>query len=92
MNPLRTTEEIVAEYEVLNVRLAAAARELEDAYRHIFSGKEGQLVIGDLMGKFGWGKRCVEQSLFSESHAQMAFREGQRDVVRHILWQLKKRG
>lgn len=54
------------------------------AYRRLFSTEEGQVVLGHLVQKFGY----VNKSTFSESHADMARREGHRQVLQHLNWQM----
>ena len=53
------------------------------AYKQVFSTPEGQIVIADLLHRFGF----TRHSMFTPGTTRpedVLFREGQRDVVRHI--------
>uniref|UniRef100_A0A6H1ZVB1 Bbp19-like phage domain-containing protein n=1 Tax=viral metagenome TaxID=1070528 RepID=A0A6H1ZVB1_9ZZZZ len=53
---------------------------LYQAYRDVFSGEAGELVLNDLM------ERCyMTSSTFVEDALTSAFYQGQRDVGLHIL-------
>jgi len=61
------------------------------AYVHTFGSKEGQAVLADLLLQAGWRQGVENLNFYGEdTHASMAFREGQREIVRHILRTLNK--
>lgn len=55
-------------------------REAMLAYKQVAMSPEGQIMVADLLGKFGWSR----QSMFTGDALQLAFREGQRTVLVHM--------
>jgi len=85
MNELRTNEQIHNDHRSFSEKLEERLREVRRAYRHVFEGVEGDRVLDDLKR---WSR--LEQCGFDESHARMAFSEGQREMVRYILKEVEK--
>jgi len=61
---------------------------LRRAYAQLFSGEVGKVVLDDLLRRYGW-REGVELASYrvGMGHADMAFVEGQKEVVRYVLTQ-----
>jgi len=55
-------------------------RKLVEAYREVFEGQAGAIVVADLSRKFGF----VNRSMFHVDGMRMAHAEGQRSVLQEI--------
>jgi hypothetical protein len=63
-----------------------AARDLQEAYRHIFAGPHGDLVKADLRAKFRLDAPCF---IVGSEQWQPAFRDGAKSVVHYIFEQIE---
>jgi len=70
-------------------RVEAERQALRRAYAQLFSGEVGSRVLDDLLRRYGW-RDGVELSSYRVGmpHADMAFVEGQKEVVRYVLTNL----
>jgi|GEM_PF-2445911 len=82
---LRTPEQIHNDHRCFSEKWEEQLKAVRRAYAHVFSGKEGERVLEDLKR---WSR--FEQCGFDESHARMAFHEGEREMVRYILKEIEK--
>lgn len=60
-------------------RFASKARRRRDAYVNVFTSKDGEYVLHDLMEHCGWSK-----DLFHENPVTMANLVGRRHMILHI--------
>jgi len=87
--PAHSIDELGASADEFNLKMEDRRRMRALAYAQVFGSRFGRMVLDDLMQVAGW-HMGVEASIFYDnaSHAQMAFREGQKELVRHILRRL----
>ena len=53
---------------------------INEAYRKVFTSKEGEIVLRDLARRFG-----ITDTAMNANHAEMAYSAGQKMVVREIF-------
>jgi len=70
-------------------RIAEQKQAIKRAYAQLFSGEVGARVLDDLLRRYGW-REGVELASYRVGmpHADMAFVEGQKEVVRYVLTSL----
>jgi|GEM_PF-1716177 len=67
-------------------RLEARRARVRQAYAEVFHSEAGRMVLDSLKANFGWRSNIELPSYrVGMAHADMAFIEGQKEVVRHIL-------
>jgi len=67
-------------------RLEARRARVRQAYAEVFHSEAGRMVLDSLKANFGWrGNIELPSYRVGMPHADMAFIEGQKEVVRHIL-------
>jgi len=67
-------------------RLEAKRMQVRQAYAEVFHSEAGRVVLDSLKANFGWrGHIELPSYRVGMPHADMAFIEGQKEVVRHIL-------
>lgn len=68
-------------------KLAAMRAQLRMSYGLTFNSTHGELVLDDLLKRYGFGEERIENNsyAFGRSVADTAFLEGMKVVVRHIL-------
>jgi hypothetical protein len=65
-------------------------KHLHDAYVAVFGSDAGRLVLADVMRCCGIDPdTLIAASSFDPEPARMAFKEGCREVGRHVLWRIK---
>jgi len=73
-------------------RLEAKRMQVRQAYAEVFHSEAGRLVLDSLRANFGWrGNIELPSYRVGMAHADMAFIEGQKEVVRHILSVISER-
>jgi len=75
-------------HEQLQSRLKQEGDQRRIDYRFIFNSEKGQVILKDLRGRYGWRKGGdIESPSYGigSSPADVAFIEGSKEVVRHIL-------
>jgi len=86
LSPLEPIGELAALQAQYNDSWKERSIQKTRAYVHTFGSKEGQAVLADLLLQAGWRNGVENLNFYGEdTHASIAFREGQREIVRHIL-------